>query len=71
MRLFVHSLSPNRYHPVYLSLTHVDTSGSLLKLLVTSLGETPRRGKERLSLQVLQKVEKSEPTTLVIVTKRT
>lgn len=67
VRLFVHSLSPNRYHPVYLSLTHVETSGSLLKLLVTSLGETPRRGKERLFLQILQKVEKSDHTTLVIV----
>lgn len=67
LRLFVHSLSPNRYQPIYLSLTHVETSGSLLKLLVTSLGETPRRGKERLFLQILEKVEKSEHTTLLIV----
>ncbi len=67
VRLFVHSLSPNRYHPVYLSLTHVETSSSLLKLLVTSLGETPRRGKERLFLQILEKVEKLEHTTLLIV----
>lgn len=67
VRLFVHSLSPNRCHPVYLSLTHVETSGSLLKLIVTSLGETPRRGKERLFLQILDKVEKSEHTTLLIV----
>lgn len=67
VRLFVHSLSPNRYHPVYLSLTHVETAGSLLKLLVTSLGETPRRGKERLFLQILEKVAKSEHTTLLIV----
>jgi general secretion pathway protein A len=67
LRLFVDSLSPNRYRAVYLSLTHVGTSGSLLKLLVTALGETPRRGKERLFLEILRKVEKSEHTTLVII----
>jgi general secretion pathway protein A len=67
IRLFVHSLSATRYRPVYLSLTHVGSGGSLLKLLVTTLGETPRRGKERLFLQILEKIEKSEHTTLLIV----
>jgi len=66
LRLFIHSLSPNRYHPVYLSLTHVGTSG-ILKLLVSALGERPRRGKERLFLQILERVEKSEHTTLLVV----
>ena len=66
LKLFVHSLSRNRFNPVYLSLTDVGTNG-LLKLIVNSLGEVPRRGKERLFLQILEKVQKTELTTLLIV----
>jgi len=66
LKLFVHSLSRNRFNPLYLSLTDVGTNG-LLKLIVTSLGEVPRRGKERLFLQILEKVQKTELTTLLIV----
>lgn len=67
LRLFVDSLSPNRYRALYLSLTHVGTSAGLLKLLVRTLGETPRRGKERLFLQILERLENCEHTTLLIV----
>jgi general secretion pathway protein A len=66
LKLFVHSLSRSLFQPIYLSLTHVD-AGGLLRLIVTSLGEMPRRGKERLFLEILQKVEKTELTTLLIV----
>jgi general secretion pathway protein A len=66
IKLFVHSLSRNRFNPIYISLTDVGTNG-LLKLIVTSLGEVPRRGKERLFLQILEKVQKTELTTLLIV----
>jgi len=67
LRLFVQSLRPNRFHPVYLSLTHVPTSGSLLRLIVSSLGETPHRGKERLFLTILERIEKLEHTTLLLI----
>lgn len=66
LKLFVHSLSRNRFNAIYLSLTDVGTNG-LLKLIVTSLGEVPRRGKERLFLQILEKVQKTELITLLIV----
>jgi general secretion pathway protein A len=66
LKLFLSSLSRNRYHPVYVYLTHVGANG-LLKLIVAALGETPRRGKERLFLQILQKARATEPTTLLVL----
>jgi general secretion pathway protein A len=66
IRLFVQSLSRNRYLPLYVYLTHVGVIG-LLKLIVMSLGEKPKRGKEHLFLQILEKVHETELTTLLIV----
>ena len=66
LKLFVRSLSRNLFNPIYLSLTHVGASG-FLKLLVSSLGELPRRGKERLFLQILDRLQGSEHTTLLVI----
>ena len=66
IRLFLKSLSPNRYHPVYVALTHVTAAG-LLKLIVTALGEAPKRGKERLFLQILEKTQHTDGTTILVV----
>ena len=66
LKLFFHSLSRNRYLPVYVYLTHVKSMG-LLKLIVRSLGEEPMRGKENLFLQILEKAKKTELTTILII----
>lgn len=66
LRLFVRSLSPNLYQPIYLSLTHVGPSG-ILRLLVTALGEVPRRGKERLFLQIVERLARTDRTTLLLI----
>ena len=66
VKLFVRSLSRNLYDPIYLSLSYVGASG-LLKLLVTSLGEQPRRGKERLFMQILERVHANDHTTFFII----
>jgi general secretion pathway protein A len=66
LQLFLHSLSRHLFQPLYLDLTPVSTTG-LLKLLVTRLGETPKRGKERLFLQILDKTQKTDLTTLLII----
>ena len=52
IKLFLHSLSRNQYQALYLHITHVNALG-LLKLIVRSLGEIPKRGKENLFLQIL------------------
>lgn len=66
IKLFLTTLSPNRYHPVYLHLTNVTAVG-LLKLAVRSLGEVPKRGKENLYLQILGKAQASELTIILVI----
>jgi general secretion pathway protein A len=66
VKLFLHGLSRHRFRPIYLDLGSVG-AGGLLRLLVTALGETPRRGKERLFLQILATTSNSDLTTLLLV----
>lgn len=66
LRLFGQSIPQNRYRPVYLHLTHIGP-GSFLRLLVTSLGESPKLGKDRLFLQIEERVRKNEGETMLII----
>lgn len=66
IKLFLHSLSRNRYRPLYLHLTHVSAS-AFLKLIVERLGERPSFGKGKLLLQILEKCRQSELATLLLV----
>jgi general secretion pathway protein A len=66
IKLFIASLSRNRYQPVYVYLTHVGANG-LLKLIVAAMGEAPKHSKDRLFLQILDKARRSEPTTLLVL----
>jgi energy-coupling factor transporter ATP-binding protein EcfA2 len=58
LRLFIHALPHNRYHPLYLHLTPVQPN-AFLRLIVTKLGERPRMGKERMLLQILERIKQS------------
>ena len=53
LKRFLHQLSRQQCESVYCHLTHLKSTG-LLKLVVSQLGEVPRRGKERLFEQILQ-----------------
>lgn len=66
LKLFLSSLSRNQFHPLYLHLTRLSAI-SFLKLIVTRLGEIPKRGKEALFLQILEKAKASELSTLLLV----
>lgn len=65
LRLFIQSLSAHRYQPVYVHLTHIESS-ALLRLIVTALGEKPRLGKDRLFLQILETTDHAERTTVLV-----
>ncbi|MCA8917347.1 MAG: AAA family ATPase, partial [Planctomycetes bacterium] len=58
-------LTPQQCEVVYCHLTHLPSSG-LLKLIATQLGETPKRGKDRLYEQILERAQRSEGTLLLI-----
>jgi len=66
LKLFIHWLSQNHYHSVYLHLTNLKDSG-VLRLLVSSLGEMPARGKEKTFQQVLAKTKDKDVVTVVVI----
>jgi general secretion pathway protein A len=66
LKRFLHELSGPQYETVYLHLTHVSAAG-LLKLVVAKLGEVPRRGKDRLFQQILDKARQSEGLLLLVL----
>lgn len=66
LRLFIHELPPNRYQPLYLHLTTLNAN-AFLRLIVTKLGEKPRMGKDRMLLQLLDRINQNEKATLLIV----
>lgn len=66
IKLFLSTLDHNQFLPIYIHFTHVEAS-SLLKLIVSELGEIPRLTKERVFLQIIDKVKKSNLTTILII----
>ena len=66
LRLFIQELPQNRYHPLYLHLTPV-CANAFLRLMVTKLGEKPKMGKDRMLLQVLDRIQQHEKCTLLII----
>jgi general secretion pathway protein A len=66
LRLFIQNLSKNRFRPVYLHFTGIKSS-ALLRLIVTQLGEAPRRGKDNLFLQILDRTRNGDLTTVLII----
>ena len=66
LRLFIHDLPHNRYHPLYLHLTPLKAS-AFLRLMVTKLGEKPQMGKDRMLLQILERIHQNDKCTLLII----
>lgn len=66
LRLFIHNLPQNRFNPVYVHLTPINAN-AFLRLIVTKLGETPKMGKDRLFLQIADRVGKNEKSTLLVI----
>ena len=66
LRRFIHNLPQNRYHPVYVHLTPINAN-AFLRLIVTKLGEAPKMGKDRLFLQIADRIGKNEKSTLLLI----
>jgi general secretion pathway protein A len=66
LRLFIHELPPNRYLPLYLHLTPINAT-AFLRLIVTHLGEAPRIGKDRLFLQIIDRIRQHDKSTLLMI----
>ena len=66
LRLFIHELPQNRYNPVYLHLTPLNAN-AFLRLIVIKLGEKPKMGKDRILLQILERINQNDKCTLFII----
>lgn len=66
LRMIRKRMPQNRYSPVYIHLTNV-TPGAFLRLIVTELGEPPKFGKDRLFLQIIERVQKNDTQTVLII----
>ncbi len=66
LRLFLHDLPHNRYHTLYLNLTALNAN-AFLRLMVTKLGEKPQMGKDRMLLQILERINQNDKCTLFVV----
>lgn len=66
LRLFVNKLPTNRYQPLYLHLTHVQST-SFLRSLVIRLDEKPGLGKDRLFAQIISKTQSNDRITILII----
>jgi len=66
LRLFIHQLPHNRYHPLYLHLTPLNAN-AFLRLIVTKLGEKPLLGKDRMLMQILERITINDKCTLFII----
>ena len=66
LRLFIQDLPHNRYHPVYLHLTPLNAN-AFLRLIVTKLGEKPLLGKDRMLIQILERIKLNDKCTLFII----
>ena len=66
LRLFIDQLPHNRYLPVYLHLTPLNAN-AFLRLIVTKLGEKPLMGKDRMLMQILDRININDKCTLFII----
>ena len=66
LKRFLHELSRQQCESVYCHLTHLKSTG-MLKMILSRLGEVPRRGKERLFEQILERAARAESKLLLIM----
>jgi len=65
LKRFLHGLPQQHGEAVYCHLTHLPAAG-VLKMLVAQLGEVPRRGKDRLFEQILERAARIDGTLLLV-----
>ena len=65
LKRFLHGLQPQHCQALYCHFSQLPSAG-LLKLIVAQLGETPRRGKERICEQILERATRCDGALLLV-----
>lgn len=66
LKRFLHELPRQQCEAVYCHLTHLNSTG-LLRMILGRLGEVPRRGKERLFAQIIERAGNAESKLLLVI----
>jgi len=66
IKLFLSTIASNQYKPIYIHFTQIRTS-CFFNLIVTELKEVPKRNKEQLFFQIIEKINNTSLTTLLII----
>ncbi len=66
IRLFSHSLENQTFLPIYVHLTHL-SAVSFLRVLVSGFGEIPGQYKDRLLVQLIDKVNRQKKTIFLFI----
>lgn len=66
IKLFLDQLPHKQFLPIYIHFTQVKSSG-LFHLIVNELGEDPRRARDSLFLQIMDKTKKLSTTPIIII----
>jgi general secretion pathway protein A len=66
LKLFINSLTDNSYKTVYLHITNIRAT-SLLKLIVSGMGEIPAHTKELLFSQIIDRAHRTDATTILLI----
>jgi general secretion pathway protein A len=66
IRLFIQQLPQNRYNPVYFHLTQLNAN-AFLRVMVAKFGEKPKMGKDRMLMQILERINQNDKCTLLII----
>ena len=66
LRLFIQQLPQNRYLSLYLHLTPLNAN-AFLRFIVSKLGEKPLLGKDRMLMQILDRINLNDKCTLFII----
>ena len=65
-KLFLSTLDLNQYQPIFISFTNVKAT-SFLNLIVNAFGEVPKPTKEKLYIQIIDKISKSKYIPILII----
>ncbi len=65
LKRFMAEQSPQVCHTIYCHLAHLPANG-LLKLVLSQLGEVPKRGKDKLYSQILERAGQIDGTLLLV-----
>jgi len=66
IKLFLATIEQNQYFPLYIHFTNLKKATSIFNLIVTGLGEAPKHTKDRLFMQINDKIKKLNLTTLLV-----